>query len=133
VHDAFLVSGFQAFSNLTKERDGFVDGDRTACDTLRQRLAFHELHDEEPLAIVLLQSMQRGDVRVIELSQEPRLSLESVHAFLVRRELLGLDLDRHVPTELRVLRSIHFTHTALANGLGDLEVTETGTSTERHG
>ena len=39
-------------------------------------------------------------------------------------ELVGQDLDGHIPSELQVVRSINLAHPAFADGLDDLVVGE---------
>ena len=53
--------------------------------------------------------MQRSDVRVIELGQEPGLTLEPVQPLFVLRERVRQNFDGHVPTKLPVSRPIDFT------------------------
>ena len=56
---------------------------------------------------MLLQSIQRGDVRVVELCQEPGFALEAIQALFVSCEHLGKDFDGNIPAELGVARSIN--------------------------
>ena len=65
--DPFLMRSLQAFSNMDEQRDGLVERDRTPCNPLREGLAFDQLHDEALLAVVFFETIERGDVRVIEL------------------------------------------------------------------
>ncbi len=104
MNDPLVMRCFEPFGNLHEDRDGLIEWNRSSRNTLRERLAFHELHDQELLAFVLLQAVQGCDVRVIELSQQSGLSLESVHAFFVLGELFRQYLDRHIPTELSISR-----------------------------
>ncbi len=56
-----------------------------------------------------------------------------VRAFFVLGELIGQDLDRHVPAEFGILRPIDLSHPSLANRLDDLVMGEFMTSLEGHG
>ena len=47
--------------------------------------------------------------------------------------LLGQDLERHVPVELGVSRSVHVTHAAFADLGGDGVGTERGARSQGHG
>ena len=122
VNDRFVVRGLEAIGNLHEQRNGFVDRDGASRDALGQSLALNELHDQELAAFVLLQAVQGRDIRVIELSQDPGLSLEPSQAFLVLGELLRQDLDRHIPAELSVSGPVNLSHPAFADGLEDLVV-----------
>ncbi len=61
-----------------------------ARDDRLERLARHELHDDEEDVLLLLRGQDGDDVRVIEAGEEPRLAqqLAEVDALLVR------DLER---------------------------------------
>jgi len=76
--------------------------------------------------------MQRSDVRVIELREELGFSLETIQTLFVCRELFRKNLDRYVPPELRVPRSVHFSHPAFTDGREDLVVGECVTRFEGH-
>ena len=56
---------------------------------------------------MLLLTMQRGDVRVIELREEASLTFKAVQAFLVPRELLGKNFDGDLTAEFGVTCSIN--------------------------
>ena len=66
--------------------------------------------------------MACGDVRVVELSEKTRLSLEAFGTFLVPRKFLGEDFDGNVTAELRVLGAVNLAHASFADGLEDLVV-----------
>ena len=93
------MSSLQAFGDLDEERDRFVDRNWTLRNPLRQGLAFHQFHDDELLPIVLFETIERGDVRVIDLGKKPGLTLEPIQAFFVSGELLGKNFDGDVASE----------------------------------
>lgn len=53
-----------------------------SCDAGRA-LTLNQLHDDERLPVVLLEPIERGDVRVIDLGEETGLSLESFQSLFV--------------------------------------------------
>jgi hypothetical protein len=55
----------------------------------RKRLPRHELQHQEGHTIVLLKIEQRGDVGMIQRSEEPRFPLESDQALFVLSEGFG--------------------------------------------
>ena len=124
MNDAFLMRGFEAFSDLDEQGDGFIEWNRTLCDALCQRLAFHQFHDDKLLAVVLFEPMECGDVRVIDLGEEFGFSLEPRESFLVLHEFLRKDFDGDVASELGVSRPIDLAHPAFADGLKDLVMRE---------
>jgi hypothetical protein len=70
---------------------------------------------------------------MVQRGEDLGLSLESPQSLRFPGELIGQDLDRHVPTQLPVSRPIHLSHPALADGLEDLVVGEFVASLEGHG
>ena len=82
---------------------------------------------------MLLEPVERGDVRVIQLSQEPGLPLEAVQALAVLGEGFREHLDGHVPAQLGVAGSVDLPHPTRTDGLDDLVLAELGTWGEGHG
>ncbi len=82
---------------------------------------------------MLLQPVQGGDVRVIELRKEPGFSLEPIQAFFGARKLLGKDFDCDVASEFGVAGSVDFSHSTRTNSLDDFVLAEFGTGGEGHG
>ena len=81
----------------------------------------------------LLEPMQRGDVRVIELRQETGLALEAIQAFSVLCKLFRKDFDGNVSSKFGVTGSINLSHPARTNGLYDFVLAELGAGSEGHG
>ena len=84
-------------------------------DQLRERLAGHELHDDEQAIAVLFDGMNGGDVGVIELRGGARLALHPGDRFGVRGDRRRQDLDGHRAAEAGVLRLPHLSHPAGAD------------------
>ncbi len=85
-----------------------------------QRLAGYELEDEEARSTGVLEAVDRGDVRMVERGESPRLALQPREPVGVRRELRREDLDRDLAAEPRVMRPIDLAHPARAQGREDL-------------
>jgi hypothetical protein len=66
------------------------------------------------LALVLLESVDRRNVPVIQRSQEFRLTRKAREAFGVLFELLRQRLDGYITIEPSVACAIDFSHTAFA-------------------
>ena len=99
-----------------------VDGQGSRLEFPRQVLALDQLHYNKALPLGLAESVDRGDVAVVERGQQLRLALEPRDALGVRGERLGQELDRDLAIELCVERLPHDTHPALAELLDDLVV-----------
>ena len=87
--DAFLVSVLQTLRDLPEKRQGFIDGNDPARDTLGQRFPFHELHDEKRRALGFFEPIERGNTRMVQSREKLRFALESQETIFVLRELRG--------------------------------------------
>ncbi len=130
--DPLLVRRLECLGDLPRDGEGLVEGERAALQPLGEVFALDELHDEGAHAARLLEAVDRGDIRVLELREDLRLALESCEAVRVGGERLGKDLDRDLALQLRVGRPIDDPHPALAERGGDLVRSYAGAGNERH-
>ena len=90
----------------------------------------HQLHHQIARAVGLLQSIDRGDVRMIQRSQHLRFALKTGEPFGIVRERFRQNLDGHVAPELGVVRLIHFAHAARTDLREDFVGAELGAGRE---
>ena len=128
--DPFVVGRRERFRDTSEEGKDFVQGNRASGNPLGESLTVHELHDEKPQPLVLLQTVQRRDIRVIELREQAGLALEAPQALLVAIKLLGQDFDGDVAPELRIASSIDLAHPANADHVENLEGAEPSSGLE---
>jgi len=57
-------------------------------------------------AVDLFQPVERGDVRMVQLGEEPRFACEPLETLVVPRKLLRKDFDGDVPLELGVAGAV---------------------------
>ncbi len=136
VDDAVPVRLLEGLGDLLRDRDRFVYGDRAARQTFREVLAGDELHRQEVEGGAIgerrvLESVDVGDVRVVEGREQLRLALEADEALLVLRQLGRQHLDRHVAAELRVGGAGNLAHSARAERRHDQVGSETGPGWQR--
>ena len=62
-----------------------------------------------------LQSVDGGDVRMIERCERAGLALEARQPFMVVGKAFGQHFQRHVAIELCIAGAVHLTHSARAN------------------
>ena len=67
---------------------------------------------------------------MVQQGERLRLALEPRHAFGVRSERVGQNLDRDMAAQCRVRRSVHLPHAAFANLRDDLIGPEPGASSQ---
>ena len=77
VNDALCVSGIQSVRNLNRQAEQNIRLQRFSADTMLQRRAVQKLHGDECLAIVLINLMNRADVRMIQRGRRLRLALKA--------------------------------------------------------
>ena len=70
MNDALLVSRFERFSNLLRERQRLSDRDCATGDPLRELLAFDEFHHKREDALALLELVDTGNVRMVQAREQ---------------------------------------------------------------
>ena len=63
---AVLVRCFQRYSDLSGDRQRFIDGQRAELESVGDCLAVHQFEHERPVAVRFLEPVDRRDVRMIE-------------------------------------------------------------------
>ena len=120
MNDPLLVRGFQRFRDLLRDRERLVDRSRTACDALRKIVALDQLHHQGGEVRGLFESVNRGDVRMVEGREHFGFALEARQAIRITRHRGGQHLDRNLAFQIRVGGLIHLAHTTDAYLRGDL-------------
>jgi hypothetical protein len=124
VDDPVLVRRLQPVGDLAGDPHDLVRRHRPLLHAPAQVLPLHQLHHQEADPAFLLETVDRGDVGMLQAGQGPRLALEPGLALGIARELGRQDLDRHVAAELRVAGAEHLAHAALADLALDLVMQE---------
>ncbi len=133
MNDALLVCGFERLGNLPGDRERLIDGRRALRDAIRQRLALDQLHDQGANAIGRLESVNGGDVRMVQRGKCPGFALESREPLRVLREGVGQHLDGDLPAEGGVGRAPDLSHAAGAEWRDDFVGAEPRADSQRHG
>ena len=71
--DALLVRGFEGLADLTRDRQGFIQRNRTTSDPIGQRVTFDQFEDERVGLTAVLEPINRADVRDGSARQAPAL------------------------------------------------------------
>ncbi len=104
--DTGLVRRLERVGDLLRHGHGLVERDRAARDARREVLAVHQLHHQRELAAPFFESMDDGDVGMIERGQRSGFALEPFQALGVLSEHIRQDLDRDLTAEPGVARAI---------------------------
>lgn len=110
MNDPALVGSLERLRDLFEDRQRLVRRQRSTLDPFGERFARHQFHLEECGVADLLESVQRGDVGVIERREHTRFALESALVFGVVRRQFVKNLDGDFAAEPDVLGAIHFAH-----------------------
>ena len=97
-----------------------------------ERLAFDELEHQGAGVMLLVDSIDRRDVRVIDSRQRASFPREPREAIGIRSKRRRKDLDRHFAPELQVARSIDLAHPTGPKETGDFECADACPSFQRH-
>ena len=118
MNDALLVRRFEGVGNLSCDAQRF--GNRQAADELGDGRAVNQFHHQRADDVPgtrrrdTLESVDGGDVGMIQRRERPGLAFEPGQALAVVRERLGQHLDRDVSRKVGVPRQVHLTHATRA-------------------
>ncbi|MEZ4386787.1 MAG: hypothetical protein R3D98_04295 [Candidatus Krumholzibacteriia bacterium] len=124
VHDAVLVSVFEASREAARHAHHLVDVHGAGAQAHAQVLALGQLHHEDGLAVELLVAVDAGDVLVLQAREQARLPLEPAAAIGITGDVAGQDLEGDVAFEARVAGAIDLAHAAAADELFDAVVAD---------
>src|SRR5215831_14415661 len=120
MNDAFFVCGFKCFADATGNRQCFPNRNRTSPDSLDKRLAFDELEHEKAGVVDFCDIIDRGDVGMVQRSEQLRFPLESADTVEVSRKFLRQDFDGDVTLQFVVFGTVDLAHPPLSKQGGDL-------------
>ena len=107
-----------------------IDRNRSAVDSLGQCLSRHKLQHQVVHIIALFNTMNRGDVGMIQRGKKASFTFESRQSLFVLGENFRENFDSDFTTELGVPGFVHFAHSAGTNGGEDFVLSEFGAGSE---
>jgi len=135
MNDAPLVRRFECVDHLGRDPQRFVDRQRAECEAIGERRPIDQLEHQRgarsAIAQVLLESVNRGDVLVIERGEHLRLAAEARQAVRIAGKSVGQDLERDVAVQARITRPIDLAHPTSPDRAGDFVGTDTVAGDER--
>ena len=114
MNDVFTVRGIEPGGKLFRDLDRVTEWNRSTPQPICEGLALDELEDQRRDAVLLLDAINRGDVRMIDGGQRSRFAIESRKSIAIGLKSLRQNFDGDVSTELRIARSVDFAHPAFA-------------------
>jgi len=94
------MRGFESLSDLTGDGQNSFKRNRTALHAIEQRLAGDQFHRQGALAFGFNESVDDGDVGMVQRSQDFRLAIEAGEAVGVAGESAGKNFDGGVARQL---------------------------------
>jgi hypothetical protein len=79
-----------------------------------QRFTLNQFHDQKLLSVRPFETINRGDVGVVEGCQKPCFPFKPRQAFLIQRKWMGQHLNGYLTLQIRVLSQIDFSHASPA-------------------
>jgi hypothetical protein len=110
VDDARVVRRLHASRDLDRQLERLVDAERPLVETILERVALDVFEDEIAPAVLLLEPVDAGDVRMVELRERLRFALEPLEPAGIRRQILRQRLDRDFTIETRIRREVDDAH-----------------------
>ena len=123
--DALLVRRLERVGDLCRDRQRLGERHCTTRDVRGKIFALDQFHDERGEVGGLLESVDRGDVWMIERGEHFGFALKSREPIGIASDGGGEHFDRHRPFQMAVGRAIHFAHAAGADGGDDFVRAET--------
>ena len=126
MRDALSMSRLQGLRDLQGDGERLLCGQRSMAKPLRESFAFDEFQNEESPVSAFSQIVNGRHMRMIELRNNSRFTLETTEPLGVARKLFGKDLDGYVALQLQIARAIHLTHASGAQRSEDFECAQSG-------
>ena len=130
--DAGAMGLGERVCDLDRVLERLVTRERSPRQSVRKRLAFDELHDQEISPVLTSDVIQRTDVGMVQLRDRPGFPLEPLLPFWTVSEVRREHFDGDGSIEARVDGFVDLTHPARTDGLGDLVVAEASSGREAH-
>jgi hypothetical protein len=108
------MRGLECVGNLDRKRNQRVHVHGAAADPACERRAVQVLHHDEGLAVVVVDFVDRADVRVIERGRGLRFTVEPAERQRIHRDLIGQEFQRDEAAELDVFGLVNHSHAAAA-------------------
>ena len=126
------VCRLERFRHLTEQRQRLLERHRTSRQTLGKGFAQDQLHDQERSTVVSFEPVDRGDVGMIQRSEQARLALEPRKPLPIRCQGFRKRLDGHCPVERRIAGAIDLAHPTPPDQRFDLVAAETDAGLDDH-
>jgi hypothetical protein len=124
MHDVSRVCVGDRLGDLQSESDHAWQGETVRWNQFRKRATRHVLHDDEHVAVVLADFMDRADVGMIQRGKYFRFALQGRETINVIGRSVQQNLECDIASEPGVVRDVHGAHAPPPDERADIVVTE---------
>ena len=103
VDDSLRVGGIQCIRHFDPNSQQLCEFQRAACDGVLQRLSFQKFHDDEALALMLVNLVNRADVGVVQRRSRPCFPAEAFEGLRIFRQVIREEFQGNVTAKLSIL------------------------------
>ena len=119
MNDSLGMRGIEGIGNLNRQIEQRFRIHRAAVDAVFQRLPFQELHDDEGLAVFLVNLVDGADVGMVQRRRGARFPLKAIQGLAILGKFFGQKLKRDEAAKFEILGPVNDTHAAAAQLLDD--------------
>ena len=120
--DTLRMRRRECVGDLDPQRDQHLLLQGPAGNPVLQRFSLETLHDDEGVAVLIADVVNRADVRVTQRGRGARFALEPTERVRIASQVVRHELERHRAQKPRVLGPVHHAHSALAQLLDNAVV-----------
>src|SRR5689334_8844239 len=119
MHDSLPVSGIESIRHLDPKIEQPLRFERPVPDQVLQGCPVQKFHHDEGTAILLVDFVNRTDVRVIQSRGGSCLALETAESLGISGNVVRKELEGYEAAELCILGFVHNSHAPTAKFLDD--------------
>jgi hypothetical protein len=132
MNDAVLVRGFKRQGDLPRDRNRFIDGKRSTMQSIGKCFAVNQFKHQRRRRRGLLETVDVGDVWMIEGGQHLRFARKALNAIGISGNSRQQHLDGYIAMQSRVSRAIDLPHAAGTESRNNLIRTDPRAGRERN-
>ncbi len=110
MHDAAQVRVAQRVGDVAQHAHDVARRDAAVADTVGERFAVHQRHDEKDVPVELVGAMDRHDARMRQAAGGASFAKEPFADLRIAGEMRRQRLDRDGPIELHISRGVDHAH-----------------------
>src|SRR5438094_3495843 len=114
MENTFRMCGIECVGNLNRKLQQFFVSHGLSCNATLESLSIQQFHRDKGLAFVLVDLMNRADIRMVEGGGGSGLTLKTLQRLVIARKSFWQELQGYAATQLRILGLIDHPHAATA-------------------